>query len=78
MVRTENKKLIIEIDLDQYENPAETVQNYQGAIIEAIRQYNYKEFGMDTPFYYLLEILKATLPTLEQQTEIFKNRLKSI
>ncbi len=78
MVRTENKKLIIEIELMEHENPAEKLQEFQNSIIETIQMYNFKEFGQNPPFYYLLELLKETLPTFEQQTEIFKNQLKSI
>jgi len=72
MVRTDGKKLIIEIDLDEYENGAETIQNFQGAILEAITMFNYKDFGMNPPFYYLLELYKATLPTLDQQKAILE------
>lgn len=77
MVRTEKNKLIIEVEIDPNENAAEKLQDFQGAIIEAIQFFNYNDFGTNPPFYYLLELLKATLPTFEQQKEIFKQQLKT-
>ena len=74
MVRTEANKLIIEIEIEgSFFNPAEELQEYQKALTEAIQFYNYKDFGDQNPCYRLIELLNATLPTLEQQKAIFKN-----
>ena len=72
MVRTEKNKVIIEIELDEFEKPAEVIENLQNSIIEAVQFYNYKDFPEPNPVYYLLEFLKATMPTIEQKEQILK------
>jgi len=69
MVRVEGNKLIIEIKTTA---PAENLQNIQNAIIESLQMFNYKDFGEQCPAYDLLELLKETLPTFEEQTYLLK------
>ena len=72
MVRAEKNKLIIEIEVNENFSVAEELQEYQRALTDAIQFYNYKDFGEQNPCYRLIELLNATLPTLEQQKQILK------
>lgn len=79
MVRVKENKLIIEIELGKKGKtpdytPAEKVESIQNAIFEAIKHYNYKDFGEPQFQYELLELLREMLPTFDQQASILKSK----
>jgi hypothetical protein len=68
-VNEEKKELSIKLD-----GCKEDLLDMQIAIIDMVQNYNYKEYGEGAviPVYWMLNLLKATLPTPEQ---IAENRL---
>lgn len=65
MVRTTENKLIIEMDAH---TATEDLHALRKEIIGAIQLYNYEDYGNteDCPFYQMLCLLEATLPTYHQ------------
>lgn len=65
MVRANDKKLIIEMATP---SAADDLRGIQKEIITAIQHYNYKDFGNtdDCPFFHLLYLLEAILPSFHQ------------
>ena len=77
MVRIEDNKLIIEIKLGEQGQPVdctpgEKLEEIRNGIFEAIKCFNYKEFGTPLYQYGLLELLEDIMPTVEQEDKILK------
>ncbi|MDD4992160.1 MAG: hypothetical protein PHR83_08015 [Paludibacter sp.] len=78
MIRVEDNKLIIEIELGEAGNNIEQkaagkVDEIQSALIEAIQYYDYKTYGEPQFQFVLLQLMKETFPTFEQQKAILKS-----
>ena len=73
MVRINEDSIVIKIE-NKITSP-EDIYNYQISIIDAIQffdpQHNPLGFSIN-PIYYLLELLKATLPDLENYDKAYK------
>jgi len=77
MVRIEEKKLIIEIKLGEQGQPVdytpgEKLEEIRNGILEAIKCFNYQEFGTPLYQYGLLKLIEDIMPTVEQENKILK------
>ena len=66
MVRIENNKLIIEVVGDAgLFSPVETLETWKEALIRIVQRYDNKDYT-DNPVYWIMEMLEAFSPDLDQ------------
>jgi hypothetical protein len=72
MVHINKKERMITIQLD---GDPEELGMIQASLIDILRNYNYEEGGKHTQptFFYILNLLEATLPDFDQMHKIFKH-----